>query len=140
MCSLFSLSPHTHTHTHRGGGLPTFHLPPVRAGKPSLHNWSRSSELLQGRKGSLHWRDKVAVFQDLQYVDMEVEGLRDVATCSDIIQTHEGHCPMNNLTLSLTICRRTGGWRRHYQSCMFCYRHWRCDSGCAMTMCLSPFT
>lgn len=78
MCFLFLLP------AHRGGGLPTFHLSPVCAGKPSLHDWSRSSELLQGRKGSLHWRDKVADLQNLQYADTDVEGLVDVATCSDI--------------------------------------------------------
>ena len=97
MCSLFLLP------THRGGGLPTFHLPPVCAGKPSLHDWSRSSELLQGRKGSLHWRDKVA--------DLCRYGCGRPGRCGhmqrnqvDRRQTREGHCPMNNLkNLSLTV-------------------------------------
>lgn len=63
-CTCMPLFP-TYTHTHRGGGISTLHLHPVCARKPSLHHRSRSSELLQGRKGSLHWRDKVAVFQVL---------------------------------------------------------------------------
>ena len=103
MCSLFLLP------THRGGGLPTFHLSPVCAGKPSLHDWSRSSELLQGRKGSLHWRDKVADLQNLQYVDTDVEGLVDVATCSDVTADAQGTLPNEQSQEPIFKCPRTGG-------------------------------